>query len=433
MNDAIDLILRSGLATQEHIDDAHLVKRDLPGTMWSILMDMGQFTDDEFRELMIKDKSIATIDLANYNVPKDILSLLPENLVRQRFVIPVDKLGKLLTLAMVCPQDQSVMREAESITGLRTKTMLCTYDGIKKVIQTTFKFSPVESNDSNTRGLVQEFNKHLNEKIVVRRIFRIDDLYPTQYELQQLKDIPEDDATTLTRLLSDNPILLGHALRLGNSDAYGFPGKVDAAGMAVALAGQIALKNNMNDIEGVDYKKKYKTFDIAYFFKRSRFCAIAAETLARHIGFSTPSTAYTVGLLFEIGRLIMLECLPNGYAISTQDIIGRELYEREQYLYQFTYTEAGYYILRKWNLPTTILEPIRYQLKPAGAKQTKELPHILCLAISLTKAFINNSQPEFDERDEASLNSLKISSKDAMQLYNEASTTFQNKMQASQI
>lgn len=433
MDDATDLILRNELATQEQIDDAHLVQRDLPGTTWSILMDMGHFTDDEFRELMLKDKSIATIDLANYNVPKDILQLLPENLVRQRFVIPVDKLGKLLTLAMVCPQDQSVMREAETVTGLRTKTMLCTYDGMKKIIQNTFKFSPIESKDSITSGLVQEFNKHLNEKIIVRRLFRIDDLLPTQYELQQLKDIPEDDVNSLTRLVIDNPLLLGHTLRLGNSEAYGFSGKVDAAGMAVALAGQTSIQFNLNDVEGVDYKKQHKTFDIANFFKRSRFCSIAAETLARHIGYSNPSTAYSIGLLFEIGRLIMLKCLPNGYAIATQEIIGRELYEREQQLYQFTYTEAGYYILRKWNLPVSILEPIRYQLKPAGAKNTKELSHILHLAITLTKAFVNNIQPEFTDRDDASLNSLKITQDEVVQLYNEASTAFQNKMQASQI
>lgn len=433
MDDATDLLLKSGMVDQGMLDEANLVQRDLSGTTWSILMDMGVFTDDQFRDLMLKDKSIATIDLANYNVPKDILNLLPENLVRQRFIIPVDKLGKLLTLAMVCPQDQSVMREAESITGLRIKTMLCTYDGMKKITQTAFRFSPVEANDTISRSLVQEFQKYLSEKIIVRRIFRIEDLLPTTYELLQLQDISEDDLSSLTQLLLDNPILLGQTLRIANSEAYGFSGKVDAAGMAAALVGSETIQANFKDSKGTDYKKKFKTFDIANFFKRARFCSIAAETLAKHIGFATPSVAYTTGLLFEIGRLLMLECLPNGYAIATQEIIGLELYDREKKLYGFTYTEAGYYMLRKWNLPVSILEPIRHQLQPSGVTQTKELSNILFIAILMTKAFITTADLNISVEDEKALNALSLTQDTTKDLFMECTKSFQEKMQASQI
>lgn len=433
MDDATDLLLKHKLVTQDLLDDINLIQRDLPGTTWSILMDRGHFTDDQFRELMLKDKSIATIDLDNYTVPKDILTLLPENLVRQRFIIPVDKLGKLLTLAMVCPKDQSIIQEAESITGLRVKTMLCTYDGMKKVIQSTFRFALLESDESITQSLIQEFQTHLNEKIIVRRIFRVDDLLPTSYEIQQLRDTPEDDLNSITRLVLDNPLLLGQTLRMANSSAYGFTGKVDAAGMAVALLGAETIHHNLDESTGTDYKKKHKTFDIANYFKRARFCSIAAEILANKIGFATPTTAYTVGLLFEIGRLVMLEALPNGYAIATQEIIGRELYEREKALYQFTYSEAGYYLLRKWNLPVNLLEPIRYQLQPAGAKSTKELSNILFIAILMTKAFITNTDLTISEEETKALNALSLSTGDVTQLYQEAQTAFQQKMQSSQL
>jgi hypothetical protein len=81
----------------------------------------------------------------------------------------------------------------------------------------------------------------------------------------------------------------------------------------------------------------------------------------------------------------------------------------------------------------SIMEPIRYQLKPVGAKQTKDLSHILYLAIVMTKAFTNNVDLDIDERAEASLNSLKMNQGEAAKLFNEASSAFQDKMQASQI
>jgi HD-like signal output (HDOD) protein len=430
LDDVTDLLLNAGLVDQSMLDDVELVQRDLPGAAWSILMDMNHLDSESFHDLMAKAEGIANIELENYSVPDDVLTILPENLVRQYFVIPVDKLGKLLTLAMVCPHNHSVIQEAENITGLRVKSMLCTYDAMRETIKKKLPFSDVDGDDSITEALAKEFENPLNYKIIARRVFRIHTIPPAVAEFYQLQDVQEDNLTELTKLAADNPVLLGRALQIANSAAYGFSGSVTTVGHAAALLGPETLHQAMHSKEAIDYKKQHKDYDIGAHLKRARFCAIAAQSLAKEIDSVDSDTANSVGLLFEIGRLVLLRALPNGYPLATQEILGRDLHEVEMRLYQFPYTEAGYYILRKWNLPHAILEPIRFQTSPKESNQSSKMTNILFLSIIMTKAFINNTPLHIRTDEEDSMHSLGVTLGELEVIFQTACTGFQQKIQA---
>lgn len=430
LDDATDLLVNNGLVTQAALDEAMLVQRDLPGTIWSILIDMGEMESEGFHELMSKKQSVANIELENYSVPDDVVSLLPESLIRQHFVIPVDKLGKLLTLAMVCPHDHSVIKEAENITGLRVKTMLCTYDAMRDTIKSKLKFSDVGGKDTITQGLAKDFAEPLNARIIARRIFRVESLPPSRMELDLLESVDPDDLDGLWRLAQNNQIFLAKVVQLANSAAYGFAGKVTSIGQAAAILGPAAMLSAMRSEESIDYRKQHKAFDIVNHLKRARFCSIASQTLATDLESQEADTAYTIGLLFEIGRLVMLEALPNGYSMATRDEMGRDLLEIEERMYQFTHTEAGYYILRKMNLPSTITEPIRCQLAPKNSNQQKQLSNILFLATVMTKAYVNNEPLHIRTDEEDAMHSLGMPREKYESLYQKACTDFEQQLQS---
>lgn len=393
-------------------------------------MDMGHLDSSTFHTLMAKEEGIASIELENYSVPDDVISILPENLVRQYFVIPVDKLGKLLTLAMVCPHNHSVIQEAENITGLRVKSMLCTYEAMQETIKKKMPFSDVDGDDSITEGLAKEYSEPLSRKIIARRIFRIHTIPPAVAEFYQLQDVQTDDLAQLTRLAADNPVLLGRALQIANSTAYGFSGSVTTVAHAAALLGSETLHGAMQSKEAIDYKKRHKAYDVGAHLKRARFCAIAAQVIAKELGSDNSDTAYSLGLLFEIGRLVLLRALPNSYPVATQNLLGRDLHAMESRLYQFPYTEAGYYILRKWNIPHAILEPIRSQVSPKESNQFSELTNILFLAIIMTKAFIMNTPLHIRTDEEDSMHLLGISADKIESVFRTACVTFHQKAQA---
>ena len=430
LDDATDLLLNAGMVQQSMLDDALIVQRDLPGTAWSILMDMGCLDSKSFHGLMAREERIASIELENYSIPDDVMAILPENLVRQYFVIPVAKLGKLLTLAMVCPHNHSVIKEAENITGLRVKSMLCTYEAMRETIKNKLPFSDVEGTDSITLALVKEFENPLSERIIVRRIFRQHSIVPSASELLRLEEIPNDDLIQLIEFATDSAVLTGRVLQLANSIAYGSEHRVTSVAQAAALMGPEAMRNALQSEESINYKKQHKTFDIGMHLKRSRFCAVAAKTLASTLGTTGVEIAHTLGLMFEIGRLLLLEALPNGYALATRDAIGPTLNERERALYQMPNTEAAYYILRKWNLPSEILEPIRFQAEPKGAVAHRELTHILFLAMVMTRAYVNNEPLHIRTDEEDSMHFLEMRKDAFKSAYETACSAFQRKLQA---
>ena len=67
-----------------------------------------------------------SIALKKCRINDSVLSLVPEAFAIEREVFPIDQLGKLLTVGMVCPLDTATIDDLEEITGLKVKPLLCT-------------------------------------------------------------------------------------------------------------------------------------------------------------------------------------------------------------------------------------------------------------------------------------------------------------------
>lgn len=98
--------------------------------------------------------------------------------------------------------------------------------------------------------------------------------------------------------------------------------------------------------------------------------ALAAEQLARRGGAGvTPDTAYTAGLLHDIGKLGM------AYACGKHFDRVRQLQEHhpemswrllEREVFSFDHTEVGAMVLSKWNYPTSLVQVVRFYPRPSA-------------------------------------------------------------------
>jgi HD-like signal output (HDOD) protein len=108
-------------------------------------------------------------------------------------------------------------------------------------------------------------------------------------------------------------------------------------------------------------------------WKRSVACALAAETIALHTG-QDRNVAYTNGLLHGVGMVAIdewaLRNAPNLFLKSSG--FPREASESERAVFGFTQAEAGAALLRHWDFPREMSEPVRWQYAPrASAGQAK--------------------------------------------------------------
>ncbi|MCA9403944.1 MAG: type II secretion system protein GspE, partial [Candidatus Omnitrophica bacterium] len=72
--------------------------------------------------------------LANYEIDEDVIKTVPENVCRQFCLIPIDKIGKSLTLAMSNPLNYQAAEDVELITGCTVQTFVSTATEVKESI-----------------------------------------------------------------------------------------------------------------------------------------------------------------------------------------------------------------------------------------------------------------------------------------------------------
>lgn len=112
-------------------------------------------------------------------------------------------------------------------------------------------------------------------------------------------------------------------------------------------------------------------------WRMSVACALAAELLARHTG-EEQDIAYTVGLLHCVGMLAIDEWIQHnhpGRRLVSQGF-PRETCEHERALLGFTQAETGASLLRHWDFPLAMSEPIRWQYFP---RSTAGFQRLACL------------------------------------------------------
>jgi len=94
-------------------------------------------------------------------------------------------------------------------------------------------------------------------------------------------------------------------------------------------------------------------------WRRSLACALAMDGLSPLLQ-TDRRTAYTIGLIHSIGMVFVDRQLQANKALA--ESASRD--EREVRLLGLTHAEVGAYVLRQWNFPEEITEPIRSQFDP---------------------------------------------------------------------
>jgi HD-like signal output (HDOD) protein len=147
-------------------------------------------------------------------------------------------------------------------------------------------------------------------------------------------------------------------------------------------------------------------------WRESVACAFAAETLAARLGEDT-SVAYTAGLLHGIGRLAI-----DHHLVTTGDLLKRLSDEgfpldhsgAEFALLGFNQADVGAYMLEKWDLAPTIVEPIRHQYEPLEADEPHDRMAALLYGARLLRTIVcHHQQPAATGDEEEIFGCLRLS------------------------
>lgn len=221
----------------------------------------------------------------------------------------------------------------------------------------------------------------------VKEIVSLPDIYQ---RLMEVIDNPSSSASDVADVISCDPGLTARLLRIVNSALYCFPSKIDTVSRGVTILGtkelcDLALATSVMKMFDDALKG---LVDMSLFWQHSIGCGVFARKLALFRHEPNPERFFVMGILHDIGRLILLSHAPAiiGAATARASQSRRVLNGLEKKMLNFTHADLGAGLLKAWNLPPSHQEAVALHHNPAKARRFKLETAIIHVADILTTA-----------------------------------------------
>jgi len=181
--------------------------------------------------------------------------------------------------------------------------------------------------------------------------------------LLDLLNDPQSSVGDINQVMMQDPSLAATILRIVNSSYYGLRHHVSSLSHALSLLGYRAVKNVVLTAAASGlFRKRKRTpcFDPQAFSLHSIASAATCRYLADYSGVVDPETAYSFGLLHDIGKLAMDQCFSKDYfdAVMQSRRQHRPSYETEKEVCGHTHAEVGEVLVTMWKLPQPLCSAI---------------------------------------------------------------------------
>lgn len=129
-----EFLLDDSRITQEQLQNALEVQKKEPGKLGSILIRLGYVTEEDIAQALSKQFGYPSINLSKFDIDEKVLELIKPEMARKHIVMPVHRIGSILTLAMADPSNLFVQEEIRFSTNLRIQAVIAPESSIVESI-----------------------------------------------------------------------------------------------------------------------------------------------------------------------------------------------------------------------------------------------------------------------------------------------------------
>lgn len=161
----------------------------------------------------------------------------------------------------------------------------------------------------------------------------------------------------LCDLISSDPAFASEVLTVANSVLYSPRYPSSSILQAVAVLGANTLQGMCITVGVRAYLGKSMSYPaMRDLWRHNLACALIAERIAA-AGFEDKDTAYTAGILHDIGRVALAVIQPQEYShlLATHHGMPESILEGERQLFGWDHCETGRRLVEEWKLPDELL------------------------------------------------------------------------------
>ncbi|RME85178.1 MAG: hypothetical protein D6785_04735 [Planctomycetota bacterium] len=156
-----ELLISEGVLNQEQVQEALKVQQDTGDLLGEILVQKGFASEMDIAQALCNYFQIPFLHPGQYDIPKDILGIMPASFLHEHQILPIDKFGNLVTAVISGIISREALEEFRSTTGCDLAVMIGTISEVKNNLRKLLPYG--YDIDRKTKRLTKKLKKKSEE------------------------------------------------------------------------------------------------------------------------------------------------------------------------------------------------------------------------------------------------------------------------------
>ena len=129
------MLVSSGLITDDQLKKALMTQKAEGGKLGSILVKLGFVQEDKLMTFLSKQYGVPYVDLNKFQINPAVIKHIPADVAQKYRIMPINRAGATLTVAMVDPSNIFAIDDIKFMTGYNVEAVVATESAIVDAIK----------------------------------------------------------------------------------------------------------------------------------------------------------------------------------------------------------------------------------------------------------------------------------------------------------
>ena len=129
-----ELLVRENLISLQQLQKAQDEQRKTGGRIGSLLVRQGAIAEHDLTNFLSKQYGVPAISLKDFDVDEEVLKLIPKATAEKHQIVPVNRAGSSLIVAMADPSNIFAIDDIKFLTGYNVEVVVASDQAIKEAI-----------------------------------------------------------------------------------------------------------------------------------------------------------------------------------------------------------------------------------------------------------------------------------------------------------
>ena len=151
-----DMLVKASLVSKEQLEKALRQQESAGGRIGTNLVKLGFISEDDITSFLSRQYGVPSINLSHFDIDPVVIKLVPSEIAQKHQIIPINRTGNVLTVAMADPSNIFAIDDIKFMTGFKVEPVVAAETSIKNSINKYY----------DSAGMVEDIIKNFDDRDV---------------------------------------------------------------------------------------------------------------------------------------------------------------------------------------------------------------------------------------------------------------------------